>query len=260
MPKVRARYTVFSRGVERLLISITETSDKSLIISPSSAQYHDLIDVPTEVENLYFTVHPSQNSSVYTIHRHLKYKNGRSVDNSSFVRDSKDNFARPLFARLCPIMYSDRFNPKLGGRSKLINIGSFNPETVTLTYFVYVTDSKMEIESISRTLYFGYISTFSIFRVIVVPSMVRIPSLESGTTLSYGFGEDRWDGGGQRTGTVVDPIRFDDIPAHVTQGHLDLRPQILRLVRRYHGVGPELVRAAQAMSLLSDRPVLVRTD
>jgi hypothetical protein len=235
VPKPQCRFTVNANGFERQILSVVEASDGSLEFFPTM---HPEVDHPkgyrTKNKNYYLSLHPTTDKHWFTINQNQSFSDS-SVSGRIHVAKPISGFTIPVFGRLCPSLLINYPTKSLRKKDTKICVGKYNPINETLIYVLFCRNSSGSQIVANKAFIYQYVE-FSVFRLFIVPMVIRIPSTGSGGGILFGEFNERWN---NEDITNIDPpklldsLNSNDVSEVLTVTIESFRPKLAKFAQMY---------------------------
>lgn len=169
------------------LLAIKESNKGELTITSFRSGAHILNSQRLKIIDEHFTIHYTKEKS----HTHITYKinfgANESMSIAANVKDSSDYLCWLIYVRRVPYPAWDRIVRHVHASDSVLRVYPYDPNKWTMMYSVFVVNPSFSVQDMSDNYpkYNFVEAAFKNYKVIMIYSFVRIPSLYRGSLTSY---------------------------------------------------------------------------
>jgi len=215
------RFTILADGAQRQLFKVRDRGTELTLIHVSGEAFKGGFHHGATVLERRFSVHASTQSArnLNAIKQTVRLSDGRLIENVLYAGGPKADLPNALFADLCCDLRNLRYQVQAASKDEVFSIGEFTPSKQSLVYGVLLTSTTgptaIDLGPNFREVY----RDFGEFRLIVVWSLIPIPSSPDGAFVSFSSTHSRFDK--EDVGPLALPFEVEPVlPLELTRAML----------------------------------------
>jgi hypothetical protein len=194
MGKKKTRFTIRCGGEDRLLLSVKELRDKSLLIVPKRARFARNAQLNRAgFAEVHYSVHNSPNSPGNTLKQTTILTNGeRHTVTQNWIGLGSGTYSE-LFAQARTRLDIPHYTYLPKPTDRVVRLGSYDATRTVLVYTAILSAAGQALEVMDNRLHVAF-ADFELYRLSLLYSLLGMPSSEDGAL--SGFGKTGDDAGG----------------------------------------------------------------
>lgn len=173
MAKPKTRLVIAVDGVDREILSLREHADGGILVAMKKSLNGELprptgtLSIPLVEERL--TIHPSPKSDGYLFTSTVRTSDGSLQRGAAMIYPDEDRLTWPLYGRRCADLTARHYVSMPRKRDAVVSLGSYNPQSANLVYFVVVTHSGEHLPEDLEMIFI--VENRDVFSVLTLPFM-----------------------------------------------------------------------------------------